>query len=357
MWWVNGFKAPPLLTTNDLLTGPGGQRLATLGTPGTRVLLGGGDLLDDRADGLRVGFGWWLDPCHCHGFDGSVFFLGTRSANYEFNNFSPGVSNQILERPFTAYQSLNPPGVLLPSSELIGSPGALVGFANVNAVSDLWGADINYRRNWRSSCLARCDWLVGFRYLDLNERLEVTEAALGVPGGPFSGMQIRLSESIKTGNQFFGPQLGFMAECRRGPWTLDLRAKVGLGVTWQSITYSGATTMASNGTVMTLPGGLYALNSNIGTFNRDRFSVVPELSINLGYNLTERLRVFVGYNLLYWSNVVRPGDQVDFLVDEARVPFFNPTGVAPLPGGRPGVPFRETDLWAQGLNFGLHWTW
>ena len=51
--------------------------------------------------------------------------------------------------------------------------------------------------------------------------------------------------------------------------------------------------------------------TNSGSFTRNEFSVVPEIGINLGYNVTQNLRLFAGYNFLYWTNVLRVADQVD----------------------------------------------
>jgi hypothetical protein len=104
-------------------------------------------------------------------------------------------------------------------------------------------------------------------------------------------------------------------------------------------------------------GGLLALATNIGRFTRDRFSAVPEVGVNVGYRITDHLRAFVGYNFLYWGNVVRPADQIDRVLDASLIPnFLNPqTGLPYTPTGalRPAVPFKETDYWAQGVTFGL----
>jgi hypothetical protein len=56
----------------------------------------------------------------------------------------------------------------------------------------------------------------------------------------------------------------------------------------------------------------------------------------------------VGYSLVYWSKVIRAGEQIDLNVNPSQFP----------PGDLVGAPqpqFRAvtTDFWAQGLNFGL----
>ncbi len=101
-----------------------------------------------------------------------------------------------------------------------------------------------------------------------------------------------------------------------------------------------------------MPGGLLALNSNIGRFHKDHFSFVPEIGMNVGYQLNDNIRVFAGYNFLYWTGVLRPGDQIDRALDVTRIPNF-PVAAAPVSGLHPSVPFKTTDFWATGVNVGI----
>ena len=74
-------------------------------------------------------------------------------------------------------------------------------------------------------------------------------------------------------------------------------------------------------------GGLLALpGANIGRYTQSKFAVVPEAGVKIGYHLTPNLRLAVGYNFLYLSSVLRPGDQIDTGLDVTRIPNF------PLPG-------------------------
>ena len=66
--------------------------------------------------------------------------------------------------------------------------------------------------------------------------------------------------------------------------------------------------------------------------------------------------------MLYWSNVARPGSQIDTVLNSKLVPTgallptnTNPVGLF-VPGaeqGRPYFAFRDTAFWAHGLNFGM----
>jgi hypothetical protein len=85
------------------------------------------------------------------------------------------------------------------------------------------------------------------------------------------------------------------------------------------------------------------------------FGVVPEVGLDVGLRLAPWARARVGYSFLYWSGVVRPGDQVDRQVNPRLVPTDQDFG---LPGGpaRPASQLNRTDFWAHGLNFGAELT-
>jgi len=68
--------------------------------------------------------------------------------------------------------------------------------------------------------------------------------------------------------------------------------------------------------------------------------------------VTDWCRLSVGYNFLYCSSVLRPGNQIDRVLDETLIPNFG-TGVAPAGQSRPAPILRGSDFWAQGLNFGV----
>ena len=107
-------------------------------------------------------------------------------------------------------------------------------------------------------------------------------------------------------------------------------------------------------------GGLLATGPNLGNFSQTAFSVVPEVTLNVGYQLTPTLRAYVGYNFLYWTNVIRPGDQIDRVVDLSFVPNSQLANGQPVPFSgvaRPRAAFSESDLWVQGVQFGAELRW
>jgi hypothetical protein len=158
-------------------------------------------------------------------------------------------------------------------------------------------------------------------------------------------------DSFRTQNFFYGPQIGARGGLRFGKLSADLTAKIAMGVTSEFISINGARATNTGGAITTALGGLYAQPTNIGRRNNNEFAVVPEVTLQVGYNFTPNIKVFVGYTFLYISSVARPGDQVDPVINVSQItpPAFGPARPAPI--------FREGDFWAQGLNFGVEFTY
>ena len=198
----------------------------------------------------------------------------------------------------------------------------------------------------------RVDLVSGFRWLESREGLGIIEDIQILPTSPvFTGDHIRVLDQFDTRNEFYGGQLGLRAEVWRNRFFANITGKVALGDTHQTVDINGSTTIIPpSGPAIVKQGGLLALPSNIGSYSRDEFSVVPEVDFNIGYQVTNNLRVFVGYTFLYWSDVVRPGDVIDLNVNSTRLP----TSLIPPSGpSRPSFTFRDSDYWAQGINFGV----
>jgi hypothetical protein len=333
--------------------------VGALGGRNTTILFGNSGLDTDTRSGGRFTAGYWLDSCAETAVEGSFFFLGERTPRFAVASSS---GFPVLARPFVNANTMRQ------DVQLTAFPGQARDSITVETPSRLWGAEADLRCKLCCGCNYRVDLLGGFRYADLDEGLHITENATSeVPftsetGVPFpAGTNVVVSDRFDTHNQFYGGQVGLDAELRRGRWSLDLRSKVALGDMHEVVNINGNQLLTGPRGVpqQTFPGGLLALSSNSGRHERDRFAVVPEVGFTLGYQLTDRVRVSAGYTFLYLSNVVRPGDQIDPVLDPRRIPNFvhlNPAE-APHPGfvnpARPLFAFRETDFWAQGVNFSL----
>ena len=226
----------------------------------------------------------------------------------------------------------------------------------MNTKSDLFGAELNARRRCWSDCNNHLDFIGGFRYLNLKETLTIQEDTLGLAGaGQQAGVQRLLTDNFATKNSFYGIQVGAIFEHTIGRWSFDIRGKIAAGVMRETSTISGQIVAVSGGAPPTQPGGLLALSSNSGSFKKNEFAWIPEIGVNVGYDITPNLRVFGGYSLMYISDVARPGKQIDRVLDENRISDF---GAAPAASGvHPVGGVRSESLWAQGVNVGLLFKW
>jgi hypothetical protein len=345
LWWTKAQNFPPLVTVGPAGTG------GIIGQPGVRTILpdpqnGFGDTF---ATGGRFGIGYWFDPCRLWGIDASGFFL--RESSDSFTAGTASFPGQAVARPFFSANRNTE------FSEVISAPGIATGLATFNTTTQLWGADVNLRRNFFQGCLWRLDGLVGYRFLRLDETFAVSESVVGQAGTPNAGISSIVTDRFDTTNTFHGGQIGLNAVRQFGRWSVDVTGKVAFGTVHQTLAINGATTDFVNGMVVPRPGGgLYALNTNIGSYSQNKFAVLPEVGFNVGYQVTQHWRVFVGYTLLYLSNVIRPGDQIDRTLNEQFIPGFNSNPPASM-AIRPAAAFREADFWAQGISFGMQWRW
>ncbi|HMF16411.1 MAG TPA: BBP7 family outer membrane beta-barrel protein [Gemmataceae bacterium] len=343
IWWIKPANFPPLVTTGDFAD-PAPGAFSSLST---NVLFGntGMDFFDRK--GGRFSAGWWLDDEQMRGLEAGYFFLGGRSINQGF--ISPG--NPVLATPF--FNVITG----MSDSSLVAFPGIMSGQVAVDAPSFLQGAEANLSAALVRGDHFRLQGLAGFRWLNLSEGLHITESSLVTLAPqfvgliPFDGNTITVIDNFDTHNHFYGGQIGTRAELQFKRWSLSLLTKVALGVSHEVVTVGGFTGIDTQ-PAKAVGAGLLAVSSNSGQFSRNAFAVVPEAGLDLGFQLTDRIRVFGGYSFLYWSNVARPGDQVDTSVNPNLVPTSTKFGVAGGPA-RPAFAFRSTDFFAHGVNLGL----
>ena len=356
MWAIKRGQSPPLVQSSDTFDGDA-----------TTVF--GGNLDHGLRLGGRFTVGTWLDSCQTHGIEGSYFFLDGPSDG--FSGSSSGTGGTWYSRPYLDLDGNS-------QRQDIFIPGVAGGTIDVSSLSLLQGAELNLLSNLcpsstacdscdsYGSCDSMCgprsghrwDLISGFRYMNLQEDLSINERLSifpdALPIGVVPGSTIALSDDFATRNNFYGGQIGLRHRWWRDRWFVDVTGKVALGTTHQQVRIDGTTVFTipgDAGSPYTEEGGLLAL-TNIGSYSRNRFSTIPEVGINIGRQVTDHLSVSVGYNFMYWSSVVRPGDQLDLVVDESQFPF--PGGPDPV---REPFAFNSTDFWAQGISFGLEYAW
>ncbi|MFK8111879.1 MAG: BBP7 family outer membrane beta-barrel protein [Rubripirellula sp.] len=343
-WWTEGMDTPALVTTST--AGTPQNQAAILGEPGASILFGGREINDDSESGIRTRAGFWLNSQRAFAIESEYFQLRDQDDRYN----ASGDGSNIVGRPFFDITNGRE------TAQLVSFPGLVSGAVSIGSKTELKSFLLNGRASLcpthGSACDApgqhdRVDWIVGYRYLELDDRITFAESLNSlVPTAPGT---LGISESFRTKNEFNGLQLGvvYQANFRRA-W-LESLLRVAVGHNTQKVQIQGGTAITENGTTDNFSGGLLAQRTNIGNFERDQFTMIPEIGLTFGFRVTDWMHATVGYTVLYYPSVVRAGDQIDTDVNpNLLAPEMNPfSGTL-----RPRFQYNESDYWAQGINLG-----
>lgn len=381
MWWFKDSPQPVPLVTSvpaNLVppsgVTPSGATVGSLLDTNATVVLGGRDIDTGVRSGGRFTVGCWLDDAQQLGLEANYFFIAPKTVTQTVT--SPGLSSSpLLSIPyFDVTGDATPSGLPGEDARPIASPpifelnfpaaipGQTAAVFTQRLESRLQGAEANALLGLSPASDGDGLHLAaigGFRYLNLRESLTFSSALNAGPLG-FPDVIYDTLDQFTTTNDFYGAQLGVRGEYRVNRLVLQARAAVALGGVHERATIDGATlTNLINGPgtpPLAYPGGIFAQPSNIGTYSRDVFAVVPQADFNVGYQVTDWARVFLGYSLLYLSDAARPGAEINRSLNVTRIPFNNdPNGAALVPTGaqQPAFSFRDASFWAQGINFGV----
>jgi hypothetical protein len=308
LWW---FKDSPLRIPTLAPTGPVASALAGIEA---RAAALDEDIGTGTHSGARFTAGLWPDGCGPCGVETSYFFL-------------PGQ---------TTTQDFPPAGVSL------GALGSIPdGIGVLRLTSRLQGVEANGVLKCLSGPNLWVQLLTGFRFLELREHLALATNPFGLLGEVADGRT--LADSTAE-NLFYGWQFGARAEYRRGNVFVNGSARVAVGDMYKRDTIGGAASLG----ILASPAG-----APVSQLGRQQFAVIPEVAVNLGYQLMAGLRAFVGYDFLYLSNVVRPG-YVGDVIDVPQAAQNRPAGSPAGPGTSPlGFRLTSSDFWAQGIHCGI----
>jgi hypothetical protein len=331
---------PPLVTISPTASA------GVLGRTGTQTIYGGSGIGGGPQNGVRFTAGAWLDCEQTVGLEGSYFFLGTAATH--FRAATGANANTVIARPFfdAATNAEN--------SELVLFPGVVGGTVSVGSTTRLQGAGITALQNLCCECGYRLDLLGGFTFLDLDDRLGIGENLNVTPGVQLTGGNaILVSDQFQTRNHIYAGQVGLRAERRTGNLILRAQGTLALGSNRESAHVAGTTTFINAGAAPVVQqGGLLALPTNSGHFEHDQFAFIPAFDLRVGYQISNNLTAFLGYDFLFITDVIRPGEQIDTTINPTQLPTS--TGPGTLNGtSRPQFSFRSKEYWAQGVNLGV----
>jgi hypothetical protein len=372
-WWVKGAPLPiPLVSTGPVSTTHHGF----LDRPDSTILygasqapaMGGHDTQDfPPFSGGRLILGYWLDDNQRLAIEGSGFMLQRRSAGYSIRADANGLP--VINIPLYNTISYSPggrPGGLPPAEDGLpaslpsdpgrfdGNAGVFTGGVKITNSLRMWGSDVAGLFNFFHDCSWTLSGVVGFKYLDLSESFNLVYDSTGV-SGHYVGLSGAASDTFQTHNHFYGGTVGLRGRYSSGPLSVDLAASVALGSNHEVQNIWGSYFAFNfNGPFSTGPEAVFAQPANEGRRSANRFAVLPEARLKIGYEVTSWLRFCLGYEFLYCSSVLRPGDQINRNFPKGQT--FQQGGSA-VSTASPVPLFTTTDFFAHGLNIGLEFTY
>jgi Putative beta barrel porin-7 (BBP7) len=373
LWWMKGaplgiplVSTGPIATTHHgLLTGSDATIL--YGAPYAPAQGG-----DDKQNfpmftGGRLTLGCWLDSDRRFAIEGSGFMWGKRSAGFAIRSDSSGIPViNIPVRNTVPYTPLGrsiegPPS--LPATEdglpaslpndparFDGNTGVVSGGVTITNTLRLWGYDAVGVMNLYGGSTFEFAGLLGFQYLDLAEAFHLFYYSKGESGFYF-GQSGTINETFQTRNHFYGGVLGLRGRYRLGRLTADLTARVALGANNEVENVWGAF-YSFNYIRPNMSGleGIFAQPANEGRRSASRFAAVPQAQLRIGYALTPQVRITAGYDFVFFTSVLRPGDQINRNLPKGQT-FQQGQDVDSTTSPTPY--FNSSHFYAHGLSLGL----
>jgi hypothetical protein len=361
-FWAKGNPLPPLVT--ESAPGTVQSQAGRLDFPESTNIVFGNERVDlNSRTGGRINLGYWLIDGEFLGVEGGYFVLQPQNTLFsDSRQFVEGVppTQTSIARPFTNFDPnlLTPIQdaalIAFPNFNLLNTLGQLSGSIDIKTNSRLQGANADLRRLiWIDfTTQRRIDLLLGYRFFRLDDSVNINDQSTFVPnaggGGPITENVFFSREDIFSAqNQFHGGEIGLKYQAYHRCLSLELIGKVAFGNNHEVMYINGASNVIIGTSNTFTPSGLLTQPSNIGTYRRDVFAILPEGNVNLRYDLGQHWRVTGGYTFMYMNRVQRSGDAIDLRVNPAQ----------PLPPALPAFAFHDTTFWVHGVSGGVEFRW
>jgi hypothetical protein len=317
-----------------------GSQSSVLGQPGANLLEGDNKFQFGGASGLRSRLGAWLTDDQLFGVEAEGFVLEQVAAGQTVTG------NSSTAPTFLVFQNPDNSNGALPFS----IPGVVNAVSSAVGTSRWWDLEASLDTHFsttRGPWLFQSTWLAGIRYLELDDGVVITNHQSLVADPAVAAMG---QDNFATRNQFTGGQVGSRFSVGRGPLALDMTAKLAVGGMYLVSTVAGSPLLSGASVLPPLvPGPIQALPSNVGQLASDRIAVIPEFNLRLRWQVCNHVQLTLGYNVLYVSKILCPGDQMSPYLNTTELPYRGPAAGP----AEPGPKFVFTDAFAQGLEAGL----
>jgi hypothetical protein len=350
-WWGKGNPLPPLVTTSPPGTPPSEAGVLPESAT-TSILFGNGRVDQQTRNGGRINVGYWLIDGEFLGVEGQYFALAQQNSNF----FAATDPDGIVARPFL---NVNPIlGNPTQDSALVSYPATLPGVPvldgsiSIRSTADLQSAGALFRGLiWIDfTSKRRLDWVMGYRFLRLSDSVIINDQFTATT--PFSVSTLASQDVFSARNVFNGGEIGLKGYQYWGRLSMELLGKCAFGENSERVYINGSNTVTALGTTVTNVGGFLTQPSNIGTYNRDVFAVVPEADINLRFDVTCNMRLTAGYTFIYINRVQRSGDAINTTVNPTQI-----NGGTLVGDAQPAFAYHDSGFWIHGVNAGFEYRW
>lgn len=317
--------------------------------PSSKVVLGGKDIQTDWKSGGKLAFGYWFDNSRQLGGEISCLFIPNGSKVKTIHSDGlPG--SAILSVPYfdvlsntERFTGVALPGVFAGTAKLSLSNSLYSSYANAIAFIPCEG-------NYHIALLG------GLRYWGFCESLSFKTNSPNIPSFPAD--VYRTIDHFRAENHFYGGQFGAKIEYACGCLFADVQAMLAVGTMHQKSAIKGK--LLTNdfnglGPVEPFKGGYFTMPSNIKTRKTECFAIIPELCVHIGYRVSERLKLQIGYTFLCATNVLRPGKEIDNQINPTQSAALSNTPNPILIGeAKPKSSMKSVNFYAHGLNAGFN---
>ena len=330
---------------------------AVLGDPDTNVVLGSKKIKNDWVSGGRFALGYWFDECRTFGAEVNYFILPYQSKKHSV--FGSGLEGS----NYLAVPYFNTDSGSEDSFGIAGfyddEFGPYSGKATLKLRNRMQGAELNAVMLIPTcDCNFKVGVLAGFRWWNFDENLSFETDS---PYLNYAGDVWVTKDKFDSQNNFYGGQIGVGVDYNCGCFFFNLKGKLALGANCAKTKVSGS--LLTNDYNEGFPpaisdpveyeGGIFAQSTNIGSRKKTYFAVIPEVNANIGYQITECLRIKAGYTFLYVNKVLRPGSQIDRNINPTQSVTLDGPGAVLVGDPTPRTLTKTNSIWAQGVSVGF----
>jgi hypothetical protein len=350
LWRRDGNYLPAVVTES-----PAGTPLSDagiLGLPTTEVVAGDCVVGNNFSSGFQLETGFWLNASTGWALKGDYFNAGRDS----YGLISDPDDSHIVARPFLDAETGSQ------SAFINSAANEQSGLIRLSSFDDFQGAGFSMQKFiWRSgsACTtgggANVSLVGGYRYYHQDSLVWIGDSFQAETGNSLMlppGQIAIIQDKFAGRNEFHGFEMGLQGRLQRRAQWLEGSALVALGGSRRVVFVEGSEIDVLGNQSSELDGGrLTSPLTNIGRSTDDQAQAIPRFRVAAGWQLSEKLSMHFGYNLIIWNGVVQAADHLppNMAVDVRNI---NPqqAGGGPQPAF-PGL--RDTTMVAHGLDFGL----